>query len=129
MILGEHIFLGYLPVLIVVTISLVVGIVILILNKLLSQKPLEITPSKYDTYECGLPYQGNARQQFSVRYYLVGIIFLLFDVEVVFLYPWSMIYKQVVQQDLFIVLEMFVFMFMLFGAYLYLRFRGALDWD
>ena len=129
MILGEHIFKGYLPVLIVVVIALIIGMAILVLNKMLSQKPTEITPKKYDTYECGVPYEGNARQQFSVRYYLVGIIFLLFDVEVVFLYPWSMIYKHVVVTDLFVVLEMVVFMVMLFGGYLYLRLRGALSWD
>lgn len=122
-------FLSYLAVFIIAIIGLVITSAILILNKILGQRPREITPKKYDTYECGVNYEGDARQQFSVRYYLVGIIFLLFDVEVVFMYPWALVFKGYSMLGPFIIIEMAVFVALLFGGYIYLRRRGALSWD
>ena len=121
--------LNYLAILILMIISLVVASAVLIINKVMGKKPNEITKKKYDTYECGVEYEGDAHQQFSVRYYLVGIIFLIFDVEVVFMYPWSIVYQSYLKTGPLILLEMGLFFMLLLGGYLYLRLRGALSWD
>lgn len=110
-------------------IGLVVTSALLIINKILGKRPDERTPKKSDIYECGVDYVGDAHQQFSVRYYLVALIFLLFDVEVVFMYPWALTYKTYVQAHSFIIWEVALFSAVLLGGYLYLRLRGAFDWD
>jgi NADH-quinone oxidoreductase subunit A len=121
--------LNYLAILILMIISLVIASVVILINKLMGKKPNEVTKVKYDTYECGVEYEGNAHQQFSVRYYLVGIIFLIFDVEVVFMYPWSIVYQTYLKSGPLNLLEMGLFFVLLLGGYLYLRLRGALSWD
>lgn len=121
--------LDYLAILILTFISLVIATVILTLNKIMGRRPSEVTKKKYDTYECGVDYQGDAHQQFSVRYYLVGIIFLIFDVEVVFMYPWTMVYQTYLKSGPLILAEMGLFFMLLLGGYFYLRLRGALNWD
>ncbi len=121
--------LDYLAILILTIISLVIATVILTLNKIMGRIPREVTKKKYDTYECGVEYEGDAHQQFSVRYYLVGIIFLIFDVEVVFMYPWTMVYQTYLKSGPMILMEMGIFFMLLLGGYFYLRMRGALSWD
>ncbi len=121
--------LDYLAILILMVISLVIATVILTLNKILGRRPSEITRKKYDTYECGVEYEGDAHQQFSVRYYLVGIIFLIFDVEVVFMYPWTIVYQTYLKSGPMVLAEMGLFFVLLLGGYFYLRMRGALSWD
>ena len=121
--------LDYLAILILMIISLVIASVILTLNKIMGRRPSEVTKKKYDTYECGVEYEGDAHQQFSVRYYLVGIIFLIFDVEVVFMYPWTIVYQTYLKSGPLILAEMGLFFVLLLGGYFYLRMRGALSWD
>ena len=121
--------LDYLAILILMVISLVIATVILTLNKILGRRPSEVTRKKYDTYECGVEYEGDAHQQFSVRYYLVGIIFLIFDVEVVFMYPWTIVYQTYLKSGPMVLAEMGLFFVLLLGGYFYLRMRGALSWD
>lgn len=121
--------LDYLAILILTLISLVIASVILVLNKIMGRVPREVTKKKYDTYECGVEYEGDAHQQFSVRYYLVGIIFLIFDVEVVFMYPWTMVYQTYLKSGPMVLMEMGLFFVLLLGGYFYLRMRGALSWD
>jgi NADH-quinone oxidoreductase subunit A len=121
--------LNYLSVLILVIIALILSSALLLLNKLTGRRPSEVTKAKYDTYECGVGYEGSAHQQFSVRYYLIGIVFLLFDVEVVFMYPWTLVYQTYLKSGPLILLEMGLFFVLLLGGYFYLRLRGALNWD
>ncbi|MBL7666317.1 MAG: NADH-quinone oxidoreductase subunit A [Bacteriovoracaceae bacterium] len=121
--------IDYLAIIILIALAVTIAGIVVSVNKLLGKKITEITPKKYDTYECGVGYEGNAHQQFSVRYYLVGIIFLIFDVEVVFMYPWTLVYKHYLTQGPIILLEMGLFFMLLLGGYLYLRLRGALRWD
>jgi NADH-quinone oxidoreductase subunit A len=121
--------LDYLAIVILVIISLVIATVILTLNKIMGRKAFESTKKKYDTYECGVEYEGDAHQQFSVRYYLVGIIFLIFDVEIVFMYPWTVVYHTYLKSGPLILAEMGLFFVLLLGGYFYLRMRGALSWD
>ena len=120
---------NYLPILILMAVGTLIGVVLLAANYLLGARPREQNKERYEAYECGVPAVGNARQQFSVRYYVVGIVFLLFDVEVVFLYPWAIVYKKFLSQGSFILLQMITFFVVLLVGYLYLLGRKGLDWD
>jgi NADH-quinone oxidoreductase subunit A len=121
--------LNYLSVLILMIIALIVTSAIVLINQLMGKKPVATTAKKYETYESGVAPVGDAHQQFSVRYYLVGIIFLIFDVEVVFMYPWTLVYQTYLKSGPLILLEMGLFFVLLLGGYFYLRLRGALSWD
>ncbi len=121
--------LDYLAILILMIIGVIIACAVIGINKLFGQIPREVTKKKYETYECGVEYEGDAHQQFSVRYYLVGIIFLIFDVEVVFMYPWTLVYQTYLKTGPLILLEMGLFFVLLLGGYFYLRLRGALSWD
>ncbi len=84
------------------------------------------TREKLSPYECGSVPVGNARERFSISFYLVGMLFILFDVEAVFLYPWAVVYKSL---KWFGFIEMFVYIAILLAGYLYLWKKGALDWS
>ncbi len=83
-------------------------------------------PEKFSTYESGMEPRGGARDRFSVKFYLVAILFILFDIEVVFLYPWAVHYKKL---GLFGIVEMAIFLVILLVGYLYILGTGALNWD
>lgn len=122
-------FISYSAVIIIAILALIVTGSIVFLHYLLGQKPVETSPKKFDTYECGVPYEQDAQQQFSIRYYLIAIIFLIFDVEVVFMYPWVLTFKNYMSQGAFILVEVILFILLLLGGYIYLRTRNALDWE
>lgn len=85
--------------------------------------------AKNAPYECGKDPIGEGSARFSVKFYLVAMLFILFDIEVVFLYPWAVIYRgMLVQNAPMIVGSMAVFMFILFVGYLYALKKGAFDW-
>jgi len=121
--------LNYFSILVLMVIALVVTSAIVVVNQLFGKKAVASTPKKFETYESGVRPEGDAHQQFSVRYYLVGIIFLIFDVEVVFMYPWTLVYQTYLKTGPVILLEMGLFFILLLGGYFYLRLRGALSWD
>jgi len=77
-------------------------------------------------YECGISPTGSARERFSVKYYLVGMLFILFDIEAVFLYPWAVVYREL---KLFAFIEMFVFIVLILCGFFYIWKKGALDWS
>jgi NADH-quinone oxidoreductase subunit A len=77
-------------------------------------------------YECGVPAIGSARQRFSVHFYVVAVLFILFDIEVVFLYPWAVAFKQL---GLYGLVEMLLFILILLVGYVYLLKKRALEWD
>ena len=81
---------------------------------------------KLETFECGIESQGNARIPFSIKYFLVAILFVLFDVEVIFMYPWAVNFKDLGIQGL---LEMLVFMVLLLTGFFYIIKKGALKWE
>lgn len=81
---------------------------------------------KYETYECGVPKIGDTRERFDVRFYPVALLFVLFDIETVFLLPYAVTYKQLAMQGF---VEVLVFVAILALGLLYLIRRGALDWD
>jgi NADH-quinone oxidoreductase subunit A len=86
-------------------------------------------PMKNTPFECGVPPHGDTHRRFSVRFYLVAILFLLFDVEVVFLFPWAIVFKDFLKVNSFIVWEMGFFVAILLVGYFYVRRRGALEWE
>ncbi len=88
--------------------------------------PKRKTAVKSDTFECGIESQGNARSPFSIKYFLVAILFVLFDVEVIFMYPWAVNFKEL---GLFGLLEMFSFMLLMIVGLIYIIRRGALKWE
>lgn len=82
-------------------------------------------PQKGQAYECGVPTQGTTWNQMSVGYYLYALLFLVFDVELVFLYPWAVVVKHV---GIIALVEIVVFLFILFLGFLYAHKKGALKW-
>jgi NADH-quinone oxidoreductase subunit A len=88
--------------------------------------PKKDSAIKGDAFECGIESQGNARTPFSIKYFLVAILFVLFDVEVIFMYPWAVNFKTL---GLFGLLEMFTFMGFLVLGLLYIIKKGALKWE
>jgi len=84
------------------------------------------TPEKLMAYECGITPVGNARDRFHTRFYLIAMLFIVFDIETVFLYPWAVVYKQLA---LFGLIEMVVFIAILLAGLVYVWGKGALEWD
>ena len=88
--------------------------------------------AKLQAYECGMEPTGDAREPFSVKFYLVAMVFILFDVEAIFLYPWAYIYRDMIRQSVpmgrYGFVEMLVYIAILFVGYIYLWKKGALDW-
>ena len=80
---------------------------------------------KQMAYECGISPTGDARQRFSVKFYLVAMLFILFDVEAIFLYPWAVIFREL---KMFGFWEMFVYVIVILGGFLYVWKKGVLDW-
>ena len=89
-------------------------------------RPNRPYPSKLTTYECGESPLGDTRVRFNIRFYVVALIFLIFDVEVVFLFPWATVYKNL---GWFAFVEMLVFLLILLVGYAYVWRKGDLDWD
>lgn len=87
------------------------------------------TPTKLQPYESGMPVLGNARERFSVKFYLVAMLFIIFDVETVFMIPWAVAFKTMPAIAGTLLIEMLVFMAILGVGYVYIWKRGALQWD
>jgi NADH-quinone oxidoreductase subunit A len=77
-------------------------------------------------YECGILPTGSARGRFSVKFFLVGMLFILFDIEAVFLYPWAVVFREL---KLFAFVEMFIFIVLILCGFFYIWKKGALDWS
>lgn len=119
--------MSYIPVLIFMLVGLAIGAVILLLTTLLGKG---IPNSRKNMpFECGVPPLGTARHRFSVRFYLVAILFLLFDVEAVFFIPWAVVYRKYLAINTFILIEMGVFVAILLVGYIYVLRKGALEWE
>lgn len=88
--------------------------------------PRKKSKVKLDTFECGIESQGNARIPFSIKYFLVAILFVLFDVEVIFMYPWAVNFRNL---GLLGFVEMIIFMSFLLLGFFYIIKKGALKWE
>lgn len=116
----------YLPVLLVLLFATGFAALNLVLSWLAGAKGAP-NPVKDAAYECGLPPITDAHAQFSVKFYLVALLFVLFDIEVVFLYPWAAYFQEPGRQ-VFLFTEMLVFAGILFFGWWYVMRKGAVDW-
>ena len=115
---------NYAPILIIFLLAAGFGFFVLIVSSLLG--PKRPTAVKQSTYECGMDVEPDARRPFDIKFYLIAMAFLIFDVEVVFLYPWAVQFKQL---GLFGLVEMMIFMFILLVGYAYIWKKGVLEWE
>jgi NADH-quinone oxidoreductase subunit A len=116
----------YLPVLMLLGFSVSFAVLNLLVSWLLGKRA-PTNPDKDSAFECGMkPFEDTGRRRFSVKFYVVAMLFILFDVEVVFLYPWAIQYKSL---GMFAFVEMLVFLGVLFLGWFYVVRKGALDWN
>ena len=114
----------YFPILFFVVIALTFGLWTLIVSYLVQPKYPE--PEKLTTYECGSEPFSDARMPFPVRYYIFAMLFVIFDIEVIFLYPWAVVFTKI---ELIGLIEMLIFIGLFLVAYVYAWRKGALEWD
>jgi NADH-quinone oxidoreductase subunit A len=116
--------IDYLPIFIMFTIAVGFAAVSLLATHLLG--PKRKTKVKLESFECGIEGQGNARVPFSIKYFLVAILFVLFDIEVIFMYPWASNYKEL---GMLGVIEVFSFIVLLLVGFYYMLSKKALKWE
>ena len=112
------------PVLIQIVIAVAVAGAMIGLSALLGRRVRD--PIKFVPYESGMQPVGNARERFSVKFYLVAMVFILFDIEAIFLYPWAVIYRQL---KLFAFFEMLLFIVLVLCGFFYIWKKGVLNWS
>ncbi|HWQ53758.1 MAG TPA: NADH-quinone oxidoreductase subunit A [Bryobacteraceae bacterium] len=114
---------GYIPIFIFLALAAAFPVVALIAAKLV--RPSAPSLTKLEAYECGIQALSNARGRYTVRFYIIAILFVIFDVETIFLYPWAVRYKML---GWFGVAEVAVFLAILFVGYIWAYKKGALEW-
>lgn len=115
---------SYLPVIVTIGVGIGFGLVMLKLYEFLG--PKRPSREKLTTYESGMQPFKSARERYSVKFYLVAMLFILFDIEIIFMYPWAVEFKALGAQGY---IAMILFMIMLFAGYIYVVKKGALEWD
>ena len=119
----DNYFARYLPLLVHLLLAMGIAVGMVALSALLGgRRPSRV---KAEPYECGMTPTGDARGRFSVKFYLVGMLFILFDVEVVFLYPWAVVFREL---GMFGFYEMLVYIGVILVGFLYIWKKGVLDW-
>jgi NADH-quinone oxidoreductase subunit A len=121
---------NYFPILMFVLVGVAVGVLPVAMGFILA--PSRPDPEKLSPYECGFEAFEDARMKFDVRFYLIAILFILFDLEIAFLFPWAAIFKDIVATEsikLFGFIEMLVFVAILVVGYIYAWAKGALEWE
>ena len=114
---------SYLPILVILLVSAFIGLAIIVLSTLLARR--NPTPIKLMPYECGMDPIGSARRRFSVRFFVMGMLFIVFDIELIFLFPWAVAFGQL---GLYALIEMIAFILILFFGYFYAWKKGAMEW-
>jgi NADH-quinone oxidoreductase subunit A len=121
---AQNTAVNYLPIIFQILVALGFVVFTMVLTHLIG--PKRKTADKLVAFESGIKSIGNARQPFSIKYFLVAILFVLFDVEVIFMYPWAVNFREFGVDGL---IEMFIFMGTLLLGFIYIIKKGALDWD
>jgi NADH-quinone oxidoreductase subunit A len=116
--------INYFPIIIQIAVALGFVLLTMTLTHLLG--PKRKTKDKLTPFESGIEVVGNARQPFSIKYFLVAILFVLFDVEVIFMYPWAVNFREMGTEGM---IEMFIFMGTLLLGFIYIIKKKALDWE
>ena len=119
----EALLVDYLPILVFIGISAVIGLALLVAPFLVA--PSKPDPEKLSAYECGFPAFDDARMRFDVKYYLVAILFIIFDLEIAFLFPWAVAFKDISMVGFW---SMMVFLGVLTIGFAYEWKKGALEW-
>jgi NADH-quinone oxidoreductase subunit A len=114
----------YIPLIILTVLAAAVGVLVLILGRFFG--PHRPTAKKANPYESGMIPYGPGTRRMSIRYYLVAVIFILFDVEVIFFLPWAVTFRSL---GLYSLIEMFIFIGILTVGYIYIWKKGALEWE
>ena len=115
---------NYLPIIVFIFLGIAFGVGLTLVGYLLG--PSNPDDEKNSQFECGFPAFDDSRMHFNIRYYLVAILFVLFDVEVIFMYPWAVNFRELGWTGL---VEMFIFMGTLLAGFIYILKKGALDWE
>jgi len=125
----DQLFKDYLPILILLVVATGLAFLVVILGHILG--PRRDTKLKLMPYESGMNPIGPAVRRMPIRFYLIAVLFILFDIEVVFFLPWAVVFSQYVRngQALFILLEMFLFIIILLVGYIYAWKKDALEWE
>ena len=121
---------NYFPILMFVLVGVAIGVLPVAMGFTLA--PSRPDPEKLSPYECGFEAFEDARMKFDVRYYLIAILFILFDLEIAFLFPWATIFKDIVATEsikVFGFIEMLIFVTILVVGYVYAWAKGALEWE
>jgi len=118
------VLINYLPILVLLVISTVLAAVVILISTFLG--PRRPTPRKLQPYESGMTPLGSAQRRMPIKFYLVAVLFILFDVEIIFLYPWAVTFRQL---GLFGLIEMVIFVAILLVGYVYAWKKGALEWE
>ena len=122
--MNENYLNQYAPVLVHILAAAGLSAILVLLSTFVGQR--RPSRAKLEPYECGVPPVGDAREPFSVRFYLVAMVFILFDVEAIFLFPWALVYRDL---RVFGFVEMLLFILVVLAGYVYLWKKGALDWN
>jgi NADH-quinone oxidoreductase subunit A len=119
---------SYIPIAVMMAVSAVLAIGMVTASAVLG--PRHPTKYKNSSYECGMTPVGSARERFPIKFYLIAMLFIIFDIETIFLYPWAVMFiHQQRAYRLFLLGEMGIFVGILFIGYFYILRKGALDWD
>ena len=116
--------IDYLPILAFLVFAILFVVVTIALSSIVGTK--KSTPIKTMPYECGIDPVGNARRRFSIKFYMIAMLFIIFDIEAVFLYPWAVIFKDL---KIFGFIEMGLFILILVVGLIYAWKKGALEWE
>src|SRR3954466_529019 len=114
----------YFPILLFIAVAIAIGVAPMVLGKLLG--PSRPDSEKLSPYECGFEAFEDARMKFDVRYYLIAILFIIFDLEIAFLFPWAVVFDKI---GAIALIEMALFLALLVVGFAYVWKKGALEWE
>ena len=117
----------YLPVLLQIIVVVLFAVSALLVSILVGKRGKR-TRAKDTAYECGMIPEGERQPRFSIKFYIVAMLFILFDLEIVFMYPWAVVFKEMVVESKLILWSMLSFITLLMAGYIYALKKGALDW-
>jgi len=124
---GRAMLYGYFAILVYIAIAVGFAGFVILASHVVGQR--KSTATKLSPYECGMPTVGSTLGRIPIRYYIIAMLFLIFDIEIVFIYPWAVIYRSLKGFGFFILGEMLVFIGILIIAFIYVWRKGALEWE
>ena len=120
---------SFFPVLVQVLLAVTIAVSVIAASHLLGQRIRKHSPLKGTPYECGVPSEGRIHTRFSVKFYVTAMLFILFDIEIVFLIPWAVVYRDFISQNIPILLPILFFLIVLVVGLFYEMKKGALEWE